>query len=327
MYRAAWISLCALALIACDAREAPMEGDAQSSASGPVIVGELFYPERIALPPDAELVLEVRDAATADQALLLLSRRPLEGRQVPIAFELTLPELAEVGQAVFRAGLVAPGGLLRVTEAVPVSAEVDVLTLSNLRAYTLPGPAFGSSWRCGDQRFLFGPLGEQQYLVAAGQSFELLADGDAYRSADGTVAFRIDGDTARLERGDGDPLSCRRLPDLDRLSYSPWRVIEIEGEPVASEGAPNMSFDADEASIAGGAGCNRYRGAINAEGKRLRIGPVTSTLMACPDDGRGDQERRFLAALGRVDDHRVSEDGRLLLLSGDQAVIVAEPLR
>ncbi len=48
--------------------------------------------------------------------------------------------------------------------------------------------------------------------------------------------------------------------------------------------------------MSGTSGCNRYFGRATAESGRLSVGPLGSTMMACPQDAM-DQEQAYLAAL------------------------------
>lgn len=95
------------ALAGCTLPPAPAPGGSPGGAGGPassgpspgpgssptpiaeplVIRGELAYRARIALPPDAVAVVELR--ARADAPPLAQQRIPLAGRQLPVAFELT----------------------------------------------------------------------------------------------------------------------------------------------------------------------------------------------------------------------------------------------
>ena len=91
-----------------------------------------------------------------------------------------------------------------------------------------------------------------------------------------------------------------------------WRAQTIAGTPVAGGTESTLSFLPD-GQVAGSGGCNRYAGHVDAKDGRLRLGPLASTMMACPPEQMG-QEQRFLAALdGAV---RLTRDGDLLVLEG-----------
>ena len=60
-----------------------------------------------------------------------------------------------------------------------------------------------------------------------------------------------------------------------------------------------MVFDAD-GQVSGNGGCNQYSGGYSVDGNNISIGPLRSTMMACPDQAVGTQESQFLAALDMV---------------------------
>jgi heat shock protein HslJ len=74
-----------------------------------------------------------------------------------------------------------------------------------------------------------------------------------------------------------------------------WSIDSLEGKPLVTGSSITIQFAAD-GSVAGSAGCNRYRGSFVVRGSELMIAPVMSTRMACNPDVDG-QEGRFLAAI------------------------------
>ena len=54
-----------------------------------VIRGEMFYPEHLALTPDCVAIVELRADDAGPSELVAEQRRRLDGRQVPIPFELS----------------------------------------------------------------------------------------------------------------------------------------------------------------------------------------------------------------------------------------------
>lgn len=82
-----------------------------------------------------------------------------------------------------------------------------------------------------------------------------------------------------------------------RLTDFQWNLTELNGQPLNLEGggeAPYLIFFPETGRIAGSGGCNRIMGAYNLEGNQLKIGPIASTMMACPNL---DQETVFLRTL------------------------------
>ena len=85
------------------------------------------------------------------------------------------------------------------------------------------------------------------------------------------------------------------------------------GEPVTGAN-PTVEISGDR--ISGHGGCNRFTGTINADGT---LGPLATTMMACPEPLM-EFERLFHGLLGRVDDHRPTDAG-LVLLEGDLLLV------
>jgi putative lipoprotein len=77
--------------------------------------------------------------------------------------------------------------------------------------------------------------------------------------------------------------------------------------------APTATFA--DGSVSGSTGCNRYNGPYTIDGESLEIGPVASTLMACPPP-RDAIESAYVAALDRVQTWAI--DGEELVLSDDE---------
>ncbi len=62
-----------------------------------------------------------------------------------------------------------------------------------------------------------------------------------------------------------------------------WTLFELGGEPDDLEPPITLVF-ADDASVSGSDGCNRYRGACAIQGSKLRVdGELAVTMMACSE--------------------------------------------
>ena len=83
----------------------------------------------------------------------------------------------------------------------------------------------------------------------------------------------------------------------------------FEDVPWVLESGPSATFS--NGTVSGSAGCNRYTASYTVDGSALEIGDVATTNMACPPPADA-VERKFLAALERVEDWRI-EDGELVL--------------
>jgi heat shock protein HslJ len=75
---------------------------------------------------------------------------------------------------------------------------------------------------------------------------------------------------------------------------------------------PDLLFFA-EGRIAGSGGCNRLMASCSFVGKKVRIGPVASTLMYCGDPPQlMDQEADYFKCLSSADSYAV--EGKTLLM-------------
>lgn len=98
---------------------------------------------------------------------------------------------------------------------------------------------------------------------------------------------------------------------------SEWRLIELDGRPVAAPSAPPTLLLSEDTKASGFAGCNRYTGSYDLAQERLTFGRLASTRMYCAESM--DVEQRFLAALEKT--HSYRRDGAELTLVGDSGTI------
>lgn len=110
----------------------------------------------------------------------------------------------------------------------------------------------------------------------------------------------------------GDPMA---------LLAGAWKVVEVGGTAPTGP-VPDLTITQDGA-IFGSGGCNRFAGRLTLTGEGLTVGPLATTMMACPDPVMA-AEQAFLGALARVDRFDISEEGILRLLAGDEVVLRAQ---
>lgn len=148
------------------------------------------------------------------------------------------------------------------------------------------------------------------------------------------TAFAID-DAGRLELtySTGQPFEEKLVfaPGETSLTGPTW-VLESFGDPDAPQTpAPGTTitaiFEADNAdgtfgTVAGNATCNNYHTSYAVNGDVLTIGPVASTMMACPLGG--DQEPAFLAALQSAQTFEIV--GARLIITGDEGTLTFNSL-
>jgi heat shock protein HslJ len=105
-------------------------------------------------------------------------------------------------------------------------------------------------------------------------------------------------------------------PTPSALADTSWILVELLDQEVPAgehEPAPSLRFEAEDRA-SGSGGCNRFTGGYEADGARLRIGPVASTRRACAHGM--EREQRFFQVLPLVERFELGER-TLTLLRGD----------
>jgi heat shock protein HslJ len=207
--------------------------------------GSLVYRERIALPPDAEMLLELRDNAGT---VVASARQRSEGAQVPLSFAIQAPTTAALS---LRAALRIGEGIRFLGEPVAIASGGEAVDLGEvmLRGYRPMG--FSSRLSCGELTAELGFLGQGARLRVGAQYFDLVpertASGAKYVSPDnpGTWIW-TKGRVATLSLDGIRFPECREvLPDdsyTARGNEPGWR-LEISG------GLMRYSGDYGETSI------------------------------------------------------------------------------
>jgi heat shock protein HslJ/membrane-bound inhibitor of C-type lysozyme len=128
-------------------------------ASARDISGSVSYLARIALPPEAELVVELRGPGGVVAEL----REETGGRQVPLPFALSTDDS---GALTLRAAIFEGGRPGWISAPVAVAAGETAVDLGELRLERHVAMGFSTRMRCGDQRLEVGFLGQGARLRA-----------------------------------------------------------------------------------------------------------------------------------------------------------------
>jgi len=101
--------------------------------------------------------------------------------------------------------------------------------------------------------------------------------------------------------------------DLQPLEGHDWRLVSIDGQPVAATlvPPPDLRFRRDR--VSGFAGCNRFLSTLTVVGGELRFGPMGQTRKLCPA-AENQLEQEYLQRLPLM--RRIEPDEPLLRLSG-----------
>jgi uncharacterized membrane protein len=128
------------------------------------------------------------------------------------------------------------------------------------------------------------------------------------------VAVSFDGRT--LEGCGGDPGAVLRRRE--------WRVTSLDGAPLAAlRGTVTLAFGTG-GRFAGQGPCNRLLGSYRLSGEELRLGPVASTMMACPEPIM-EAEQALTRALEAVRRFEPASGEGLVLLTDAPARIALAP--
>lgn len=121
--------------------------------------------------------------------------------------------------------------------------------------------------------------------------------------------------------------NCRTYQKKTRrpLAGTEWQLIQLGGKTVKPEpGKFTLTLLTEGNRLTGVGACNRLTGTYKTDSKRtLKMGPLASTMMACPGMELEDAFTRMLETVTHFD-----MDGPMLLLLSNgelQAVFQAKP--
>ena len=107
----------------------------------------------------------------------------------------------------------------------------------------------------------------------------------------------------------------------EELGGRVWVLRSMAGKPVLPGAQVTLEFNFDESSIGGNASCNSYFGGFKIRGQELTISETGSTMMACAEQERMQQESDYLQALSTVATYEIVNGELHLLTSDGQALI------
>jgi heat shock protein HslJ len=105
----------------------------------------------------------------------------------------------------------------------------------------------------------------------------------------------------------------------ESLEETNWRIASINGIPIPAERKAELDFN--DGRMSGTVGCNRLGASYEFLGKKLTVGPVMSTKLACPDPV-GTQEYALVNLLGDAFSTEFPGDGTMVLTGKEGAKVV-----
>lgn len=202
MIRSALAVMLALAATAAPARE---------------ITGQMAYRERIALPPDARLSVELRGAG----GIVAELREPVAGRQVPLPFRLEGTEATLVLQAAILSG----GEVMWLSEPREIPAGDGPVALGLVPLAPHKALPFATLMSCGTTLVQVGFAGDAARLRLGSETRELapVEAASGARHSDGGLpetAFWSRGDRATVTWSGLDLPECVPFPDPARQTVT-----------------------------------------------------------------------------------------------------------
>jgi len=322
--------------------------DSTMAATQVTIRGALSYRERMAMPPDARAIVELREDSV-EGPLTVEKWVDIDGKQVPFPFELTVSrQLLSPNKTYHARGAIFAGGLPAwVSEVVDVSlSQGDAIDLGTIMM-SRPAPgAFKSSLRCGDDTVVVGFSKTAMLLTVGGQTFELKpvpsASGAKYEAVgDPTTTFWNKGDHTMIT------VKGRALPECGRITAAPaaedtastvpsylptagtrvlagaeWVVQDIAGKKLIAKSRVTLNFSED-GRLGGKASCNSYSAEYTLSGDTISISPPVATMMMCTGAGIMEQEKSFLDLLQKATRFEIASNGALVLHASDGRKLTA----
>jgi len=197
------------------------------------ITGQAAYRERIALRPGLTFTVTLEDISIADRQAPVLATvtRELNTEQVPLAFELSVDrdQLSDGGLYSLRATILDPTGALSWTtdtaHLITTSPAAQSLgTIRLVRPQSRPTPSVEPSktaqYDCAGTSVGVSFQSDAAVMTLNADSYDLAittaASGAKYISAPNapSAMFWEKGDTAILQIGDGDLVSCNKIETL-----------------------------------------------------------------------------------------------------------------
>jgi len=291
------------------------------------VVGSAAYRERIALPPDAELVVELREHALGLGSIVAELRTSTNGGQVPLPFKLEVDwqKIVPGTEYAVRAAVQIDGAVRWLSETTTISPEeVGKVELGLLQIHRHKPIDFAVTYKCGFSTVRLDVQEDKAILKVNDETFKLekvaAASGMKYQAGN-------DASTYLWSKGDNTVVSVRAtsLPECVRqddeadipsgrstLPGAEWVVQDVGGKGIIDRSRATLQFTAD-GQLSGRASCNRYIASYATNGDRIHVAPQAAmTLMACPE-ALMNQERRFMDLLKTTKRWLIDNTGALRL--------------
>lgn len=137
------------------------------------------------------------------------------------------------------------------------------------------------------------------------------------------ASYEIAGDTLTLSDEEGAALLLFQATEGAEAIQGAWEVTGYyAGTAITSVlGGATLTAEFRDGTVSGNTGCNTFNGPYQIDGENITIGPLTTTLAACPTPELDQQQANYLNALALARTFEVAA-GRLdLFREGDTIAV------
>lgn len=116
--------------------------------------------------------------------------------------------------------------------------------------------------------------------------------------------------------------ACKSTTTTDNLYNTSWELDYISGPKIAFSGLypdkkPQITFNKTTNNVEGNSGCNGYIAEYTLNGNSISFGePGPTTMMYC-----GEGEQTFLSTIKKINTYSFDDEGKLVLMLDDVAMM------
>lgn len=172
--------------------------------------------------------------------------------------------------------------------------------------------SFNAGYTTQDGKITLGPIAATLMACPSGMEAEQM-----YLEALGSVqGYEISGSFLTLTYNEGADVLIYTSANLP-FDHTLWTLAAVDGQPLPEDIQITAMFipgeEANSGTVGGSSGCNSYTAEYTLDGANITVGPIASTLMACPTGLEAEQS--FLEGLAAAESYEIFGD-RLLLRTG-----------
>jgi len=220
---------------------AGVDGAPGSPGEPLAIKGALSYRGRIALPADSHAIVALKDVSRPDGAVVAEQRIDLQGRQVPVPFDLVVDraKLDAARRYAVRGAVFVGGRPAWASDPIMVDRTGGTVDLGTLTMTPVRAGAFATVFQCGDRQATIDFTPRAMRLAVGDRTFELhqapAASGARFEAAgDPSTSFWNKGRRATLVvQGETFP-ECVQVEDrsssLRAQGNEPGWRLDIDGD-------------------------------------------------------------------------------------------------